>query len=294
MKSSEYKTCYIMNFWLGDRRLMSSKYQEDRLHFVKKQIETLGTYKHKLNKIIFNFNIEKSHYHFLKEVYKIVPKSINGAHVEINIRENIGLSYGAWSELFIANREEFDYFIFNEDDYFFIEDNWDNYLIEKYESYDDCGYLCMVTQEPAKWNKFRKVCASSVGVASTENLTKVYNKYGKLPSIDYTNDDVGEYDLNHDVQFDFAFAFLEFGKNIYDVREDYKVLFRKGHEIQKNIDVWKFFNWNKKHLCVPEIYFERNYTYWESWDKEFKKEHNPTTVEQAVKCHKDKKSYLEI
>ncbi len=54
------------------------------------------------------------------------------------------MSYGAWSELFGKNKDKFDYFIFNEDDYFFIEDDFDSTLVRKFNSYPNCGYLCAV------------------------------------------------------------------------------------------------------------------------------------------------------
>ena len=40
------------------------------------------------------------------------------------------MSYGAWSDVFKKYQDKFNYYIFNEDDYFFVEDNWDDYLIK--------------------------------------------------------------------------------------------------------------------------------------------------------------------
>ena len=51
-------------------------------------------------KIILNFNVEAEHYKDLPEIFELTPKSIQGAGVEINIRENYGISYGAWSDAF--------------------------------------------------------------------------------------------------------------------------------------------------------------------------------------------------
>ena len=62
------------------------------------------------------------------------------------IRENKGFSYAAFSESFEQNRDNYDYFIFNEDDYFVVENNWDEYLIRKYHTLPDTGYLCPTTK----------------------------------------------------------------------------------------------------------------------------------------------------
>ena len=52
-------SCYIINFYLGDRRKTIEEYNiNDRLCFLKEQIETLYQYKHSLNKIIFNDTLD--------------------------------------------------------------------------------------------------------------------------------------------------------------------------------------------------------------------------------------------
>ena len=84
------------------------EYENDRLYFLKKQIECLQTYKHNLTKIIFLFNIEPDQYHLLSKVFDITPKHIQGAEVEIIIRKNVGLSYGAWSDTFKQYKKHID------------------------------------------------------------------------------------------------------------------------------------------------------------------------------------------
>lgn len=295
MKKNNFRTCYILNFWLGDRRRGVLKYDEDRLYYLKKQIEILQSTLHNLNKIIFSFNIEPEHYHYFSEIFNIIPKSIQGADCEINLRENFGISYGAWSDLFIKYKSNYDYYIFNEDDYFFIENNWDDYLINKHNSYNDCGYLCMVLREPHSWNGFRKIAGSSVGIASTETLMQIYEKHGKLPSISKLDEITDIYEAGHDVQNKFGFSFLEIGKNIYDVRDDYKILFSKGEppNFNEHIDVWKFFDWNDKFLNVPAQYFTGSYTYYDCFDLEFLSDYIPTSVDEALYCYNHKEIYYD-
>ena len=56
------RSCLITTFYFGDRRRTVSEFYDDRLLFVKKQIETLEKYHHNLDKIVFSFNVEVEHY----------------------------------------------------------------------------------------------------------------------------------------------------------------------------------------------------------------------------------------
>jgi hypothetical protein len=280
------RVCLVNNFWIGGRRFEYSEYQKDNLYFLKKQIECLQTYKHNLTKIIFNFNVIPEHYKYLSEVYSITPKQIQGAEVEINIRENVGISYGAWSDTFKKYKSEYDYYVFNEDDYFFVQHDWDSYLVNKHNSHDDCGYLCMVIREPAEWNKFKKHAGSSVGIASTENLMKIYSKYGKLPSLDENLEgQEGNYEGWSDIQLDFGFVFLELGLNIYDVRDDYAILFQKSSPVNPSIQTWKFHWHNEEYLQVAPFYWEVDFGYWKSTDLEFLPDYEVTTHKEAMYCY---------
>lgn len=287
----ESKTCYIINFYLGERRKIVVEYERDRLYLLKKQIEYLQAKKHNLNRIIFTFNIRPEDYHFVPQIFSLTPKQIQGATVEINFRENWGMSYAAYSELFGKYKSEFDYYIFNEDDAFFNVDNWDTYLVNKYNSFGDCGYLCMMAREPAEWNWYKKNAGASNGIASTENLMKIWNKYGKLAHVDNS-----DYTDNQDIQHDFAWQFFEFGLNIYDVRDDYQMIVAMpGPDWLDPIDVWWFFQWNEELLVVPaRVISEEPYAWFECIDPEFLQEHTSFSVEEAMKCYNEKLDYKVI
>jgi hypothetical protein len=287
------KVCLINSFWLGDRRYEIPEYKEDKLYFVKKQIEVLQTQKHNLTKIIFNFNIIPEHYHYLAEVFSITPKQIQGAEVEINIRENVGISYGAWSDCFSKYKSEYDYYVFNEDDYFFVQDNWDEYLVNKHNSYNDCGYLCMHVAEPDSWNDYKKHAGSSVGIASSETLMKIWNKHKKLPSLSKNLiGDEGNYEGWSNVQINFGFAFLEVGLNVYDVRDDYAILFQKDAPIGTNIQYWGYFTWNPKYLQKSASYLD-NLNCWITHDLEFTQDYSTTTFKEALGYFNHKLPYHE-
>ena len=285
------KVCLVNVFWIGNRRFTFDEYENDRLYFLKKQIECLQTYKHNLTKIIFLFNIEPDQYHLLSKVFDITPKHIQGVEVEIIIRKNVGLSYGAWSDTFKQYKSKYDYYVFNEDDYFFVQHDWDKYLVNKYNSYDDCGYLCMAVREAMHWNQYRKHAGSSIGIASCENLMKVYNRYGKLPNLDEKLEgDEGNYQGWGDIQLRFGFVFFFFLLNVYDVRDDYAVLFQKQSP-DGNTPIWVFLIWNKECLSVNKDYFKKPYTYWVSSDLEFTQRYETSTRDEAWGYYQQRKQY---
>jgi hypothetical protein len=254
------KACYVVSFYFGDRRRTVSEFNEDKLLFLKKQIETLQTYHHNLDKIIFSFNVESEHYIYLNEALKIVPQFIQNTEVEIIIRENKGFSYSAFSEAFKNNRDKYDYFIFNEDDYFLVENDWDQYLIQKFHMFPNTGYLCAIQRDEDEWNDYKPHAGHTFGISSTSALDKVWEKYECLPN-SYKND----YEIQQKVQIDFSYAFFEVGLKVYDIREDYRVSFAMTREIDQ--DVWRWFWWNEKDLIIPAIILlDKSYTWYESFD----------------------------
>jgi len=273
------KVCYVINFYLGDRRKPTPQYENDKLIYLKKHIEYLSSVKHNLSKIIFNFNIRPEDYKFVTEIFTITPKKINSTDVLISFRKNSGMSYGAWSDVFEKYTTEFDYYIFNEDDYFFIEPDFDTYLVNKYNSYDDCGYLCVMVRNPDFWNNFQKHAGHSAGIASSINLLKVFNKYKCLPH----NKGELNYLSGENSQIKFSFAFIEIGLNVYDICDDYKVSFNMTGEFDH--DTWILYDWNKKELIIPAVVALGNIYSWRtSNDLEFSKEFIHSTQKEAWEC----------
>lgn len=265
------KVCYVINFWLGDRRV---KDFDHPLDFVKTQVEYLEKYKHNLDKIVFSFNVEPSHYSLLSEALKIIPK-----YIEVNIRENIGISYGAWSDAYMRDRTKYDYYIFNEDDYFFAQDNWDSYLVNKFNSLNNCGYLCggVRLAYHSSRKKWLPHAAMSVGISSSEVLEKVVEKHGFLP---HFNTKIGYKGISEEAKFYIpqqdegqiyqSGIIWELGYNICDWRGDYRTLFRHTGDIQDS-QIYEFYMWNGEDLCVPYFIHKNGYHYrsWKILDKDF-------------------------
>jgi hypothetical protein len=185
------KTCLIINFWLGDRRKFPTQYDTDKLIFLKKQIEFLTNVENSLDTVYFSFNVEKEQYILLSEAINLIPKKINDSKTKINIRNNFDFSYGAWNEITKKEKDNFDYFIFLEDDYVFSEPKWDSYLLNKFKSKSNMGYLGMAVRElhvypeiktEMGYDKYESIRESfhSVGMTSSENIKKILDKNGSL------------------------------------------------------------------------------------------------------------------
>jgi hypothetical protein len=259
------RVCYISNFYLGERRVEIIPQKEDRLLYLKHQILTLSQYKHNLSKIFFNFNLREEDVSYINEILALTPKQIQNTPVEITFRKNKGFSYGAWSDIFVKHQDEFDYYIFNEDDCFVIQNNWDEYLVEKFNTYKNCGYFCGVVYEET--NVYPTHAAHAFGISSFEALNKVYQKYGRLlgEMDNYTQQHIGG-EVHNDGQVAHTLVFKEFGYDIYDIREKYRVLHSMGTSTENSF-FELYFDWNQEYLVFPAAaYFKQPVRYY------FKKE----------------------
>ena len=107
------KVCYMCCCYLGDRRSATNIYNVDRLSYVKEHVKSLQEFKHNLDKIIFVFNLDPEHIELFQQTKDIIPSKIQNTEVEIIVRENYGMSYAAFNEVFKKYKDNFDYYIFN-------------------------------------------------------------------------------------------------------------------------------------------------------------------------------------
>lgn len=269
IKSMKPRICYISNFYLGDRRVEIEDHKNDRLLFLKLQIDTLTKYEQSLTKIIFNFNFRPEDFYYLNDIIKLTPKEIKGTPVELRFRENKGMSYGAWSDIFAEYLDYFDYYIFNEDDYFLNDHNWDSYLVKKFNTYKNCGYLCGVVYEGG--DNYPKHAANAFGISSFKVLNQIYQKYGRLlgEMDEYTQKHIGG-EVHENGQVAHTLVFTEFGYDLYDIREDYKVYHSMG-TTDENSFMQIYFAWNNKCLFLPaKLVLDKPFNWYEPWDDQFK------------------------
>lgn len=259
--------CLIINFWFGDRRRSPSIYNEDRLIYLKTQIEYLRLYQNNLKTIYFNFNIEKEHYNLLNEALKLVPKYINGSEIITNIRENKGFSYGAWNDITLKEIENYEYFVYVEDDYVFTQDKWDDYLTNKYNQKPNTGYLSMgVRPHPTSPHLY---LFHSIGISSSKSLKKIIEKFGNLINQSYL--EKTNYHEGENLQDVWGELYYKVGLKNYDIRDDYRVEFSLTDRPE---DIWRLWWWNKN-LFIQSMLtiLQPQYTWYGCFDDEYQKEY---------------------
>lgn len=258
------KICYYINFYLGKRRFDIDTYSSDNLCYLKSQIDTLRKYKHSLARIVFNFNVEPDHYEKLSDAINLIPKMIRLTPVEINIRKNYGLSYGGFSDIFKKYMDMYDYYIFNEDDTVIVQDNFDEYLVTKFESLPNCGFLAGIVRETSL--KHAKHAGMSTGISSFEVLKKVYDLYGEIPHS--KNSDYAANECYSQVEQ--TSSIVKLGYDIFDIREEYMVQMKSSEKVDDKNVVHRYFMWNDKELFLPaNIYFDEFRIWIDIIDKEY-------------------------
>lgn len=221
IQNTKTKSCMMVHNYFGERRIKLEEYDNDKLFYLKKQIEYLSNKKHNLSHIVFSINSNSTpeENYLIKEVYKLIPNTIQNATTEILVRENYGMSYGAFSDIYSKYRTKYDYYFFVEDDYVFILDNFDNEMIRILNTSKNPGYLC---GEFKGWAEgWKPHAANSIGVITSNALEAVYLDHGKLPHnenkfVDYISDEVHG-------QIAQSNAIHNAGFEVFDIRNYYKI-----------------------------------------------------------------------
>jgi autotransporter strand-loop-strand O-heptosyltransferase len=215
------KSCLLAHSYFGDRRLYFKEYDEDRLFFIKKQVEYLTRFKHNLDHIVFTINTNSTldEINYIIKAKDVIPSKIQGATVEIIVRENIGLSYGAFSDVYEKYRTEFDYYFFMEDDHVYVKENFDEIMIDILNETENPGYLCgIVRDEQTGWQKH---AGNATGVITSKALETLFLKNNCLPSNKnkfdgYKNEEnLGQISQSHEI--------YKLGFDLIDIREHYRI-----------------------------------------------------------------------
>tara|TARA_B100000945_G_scaffold288166_1_gene260298 strand:+ start:529 stop:1254 length:726 start_codon:yes stop_codon:yes gene_type:complete len=223
------KTNLVKAFYFGERRKQIKETETDKLFFLKKQVEYLCKIKHDLDQITFVVNgdipdVYEQEISPLKEKFKFVTLS----------RENAGVSYGAYSHAVDTFIDDFDFFIFSEDDFIFCQNNFDRIYKEKFYSIDNASMVAAVSQNHD--GHHRKHASVSIYGTSKQILKKIISDHGKLPFLDknlqlaYGGGQVYQTNL-----------FFEYGE-VLDHTKDFHIIFHDERGYQ-------FFG-NQKNPCL--------------------------------------------
>lgn len=209
---------YTIASWSGSR---SGVNFDDT--YLEKHIEQLKKLKCNLTQISIGNPENPSKRTEFEEHIKSLT-NVNGIPIVVHNMPNIGRSYGQWARIYDQYRTDFDYYIFVEDDYQPVLDNFDLTLIEMYEK-KNCGFLCgLVLDKTGRYGiRAERHAGVTNGIASSKALEKVRETFCCLPH------DMGEYNNG---QVLFSKGFLDSGLTIEEYIDtgEYRCLYYQHNE----------------------------------------------------------------
>jgi hypothetical protein len=222
------KIHYVVAAYFGPRGHLDPTYNSDPACYLREHLASLERLPHRLSQITIVVAGDSGPLAAVN-----VPRKIQDANVDVMLRENVGFSYGSFSEAFDRRdryEQEFSHFIFNEDDYIFTHDNFDDLLLDELESRTGCGMLCGAAWQHVVGDT-RNVAAISVSIASTQVLEQATAKRnGHLP---YRREP--GYFPAYDSQIDFGFCIQDAGYSVQDWLSKWASAYRMGHGIDVRI-----------------------------------------------------------
>lgn len=224
------KINYVIATWSGQRRLGNDLFHEDSSLYLRKHLESLSKLDHHLGQITIVVPENPDEPEEFTNYLQTIPPTIKNTPVKILHRKNIGQSYGSYSDAFLRYRDIFEFYIFMEDDYAFSKPNFDQIMVQMFESAEDCGYLSSYVKfDLPDYHSARPHAAVSNGICSTEALQIIVKKFGLLP---YGGDSTEKIIYDCKPQLEFSYAFLWVGKRLYDYRTIYNAPFNHIGSLQ--------------------------------------------------------------
>jgi hypothetical protein len=201
---------YVVTAWGGHRRAICSPQD-----FLLPHLQSLQNLKHNLSQITVVNNLsDEVCPEYLQTLEDLNQGKFDcGSPISLINRENKGLSYGAFSHVYGLHHQKFEYYIFTEDDYVFVIDDFDKILVEMIEQKGPkCGYLSGIVRDRGTYNEH---AGCSVGIIRSTCLEDVWNIHQMLPHNQNTGyDDQGG-------QVPFSRAMIQCGYVLEDVHPEY-------------------------------------------------------------------------
>lgn len=220
-KITKATTCYVIATWSGQRRAGNNVHHKNPIFYLENHFNQLRKFKHSLDKIILVSPTNGYEPGVFKRYISNLPSNIGSTELELIRRPNVGQSYGSYADAF-KQRPDYDYYIFMEDDYAPVMDNFDEILIQMYEHSPECGYLCSYAHSRPPEGPH---AAISNGIARNDILVKMRNQLG---GIQYAGNITNKVIYSSDPQLEFSRAFMKIHTKIYDYLSYYNSPFNEA------------------------------------------------------------------
>jgi hypothetical protein len=114
---------------------------EDTVELLKYQIEMEKKYPPGINRDLVIVNSDVGSKEGNAFVEKLNNKEINDGKIISFTRKNVGLSYGAYNDAYLMLRNNYDFFLFIEDDLITAKENYLKIGIDQWNKIKNCGFI---------------------------------------------------------------------------------------------------------------------------------------------------------
>lgn len=104
-----------------------------------------------------------------------------GGKLRVLHRKNYGRSFGGYNRAFEVFRDDYDYWMFTEDDILIIKENYYRTCIEEFEGQDNVGFVAVQGVSQIGLGKPVLHVHSGAGLSHVDVLGTLYHKFGMLP-----------------------------------------------------------------------------------------------------------------
>lgn len=250
----ERRINYLLASWSGPRRLV-----QESQNYLETHINHLNQIKHNLAQVTIghpdNPNVNPEYEKYIRSLRKLD----DGTPIAICRMPNKGMSYGQYSNMFnlFRTNDKFTHFIFIEDDYVPVVNNFDQILVDLFEEDEECGLLCsLVLDNAGAYNtkcNYRHAAISN-GVSSHRVLCDVWSICGSLPHHVVYSDNQA-YPIKQE-QITFSEGFMRAEYTIEDYHPDYRSLY-----YQLDDDAIRIYGDSHEDIFVPLQFLDPNPTW---------------------------------
>ena len=185
-------------------------------------------------------------------------ESINGKHlsdgkIHVLTKNNFGRSFGGYNYAFKMLGNNYDYFIFTEDDIIIGRDGYASIGIENFHNIENCGfvaYQCISHKGSNLPPEDAAHAHGGVGLTSASVLNEVVKHYGSLPHADENSSQ--EYiDIIKNGEVAFTNKIYKLGYQLISLPNDIK-LYDFAYDVMRGLDVKRFPSFPEKVIAIAK------------------------------------------
>ncbi len=230
---------------------------KDTIHLLNFQISMEEKYPPGINRDIIIVNSDVGSEEGNLFIKKLNNKKIDNGKIITFTRENFGLSYGAYNDAFIKFKENYDYFLFVEDDLITAKKNYLKIGLDKFKENTNTGFLAYygVSKIPKSWWKIAGLndrnafsAYSGCGLTSKKILNEIYHKHGCIP---HNKKDINHLNSIAYGEIAFSKSFIDLNYNLIEMRNE--ILIIPAYDLMRNIQYKKYPNFFEKSIWIIKL-----------------------------------------